>query len=198
MSGTLAPLGIAVLALLVERPMHPYEMSQTLRDRHEDTFVKITTGSLYRQVDRLVDNGLARAVAAERQGNRPERTVYEVTDRGRSRLDRALSEIVRTPQPEYPIFPVALGEAHNLSPERLVADLTARKASLSATLAQFDEGLAKARDRGVHDAYLMAADYTAHTLRSDIAWLIGLVDRLTTQELTWPTTPTSDEAESHP
>jgi len=29
-------LGISVLALLAERPMHPYEMYRLLLDRHED------------------------------------------------------------------------------------------------------------------------------------------------------------------
>ena len=42
----LTPLGLAALALLAERPMHPYEMYQTLVHRREDRNVKVRPGSL--------------------------------------------------------------------------------------------------------------------------------------------------------
>ena len=34
-------LALAVLGLLQERPMHPYEMAATLRERHKDSSFKI-------------------------------------------------------------------------------------------------------------------------------------------------------------
>ena len=35
------PLALAVMALLMERPMHPYEIAQTLRRRGKDATSKI-------------------------------------------------------------------------------------------------------------------------------------------------------------
>ena len=32
------PLALAVLALLFERPMHPYEMAATLKERHKEIY----------------------------------------------------------------------------------------------------------------------------------------------------------------
>ena len=40
-------LALAVLALLYEKPMHPYEISSTLRVRHKEESIKINYGSLY-------------------------------------------------------------------------------------------------------------------------------------------------------
>ena len=40
------PLALAVLALLFERPMHPYEMAATLKQRHKGESIKIRYGSL--------------------------------------------------------------------------------------------------------------------------------------------------------
>ena len=40
------PLALAVLALLFERPMHPYEMAATLRQRHKEDSIKLRYGSL--------------------------------------------------------------------------------------------------------------------------------------------------------
>ena len=54
-----APLAVAVLSLLAERDMHPYEMIQTLRARREDQWVKLRPASLYHKVDGLVARGLA-------------------------------------------------------------------------------------------------------------------------------------------
>lgn len=47
-------LGLAVLGLLLEQPMHPYEMAATLRERNKDTSFKVRTGSLYDVVEALV------------------------------------------------------------------------------------------------------------------------------------------------
>ena len=40
-SAKLTPLGIAVLELLHEKPMHPYEMAQLMRERYVDTRVNV-------------------------------------------------------------------------------------------------------------------------------------------------------------
>ena len=58
---TLTPLAVAALALLAERPSHPYEMYQTLVQRSEDRLVKVRPGSLYHTVDRLEAHGFVRA-----------------------------------------------------------------------------------------------------------------------------------------
>ena len=50
---TLTPLALAVLRLLHERPMHPYEMHQLVRDRGTDFAIKVRAGSLYHAVERL-------------------------------------------------------------------------------------------------------------------------------------------------
>src|SRR5690348_15009877 len=110
----MTPLGISVLALLNERPMHPYEMYQLLIERHEDRIVKVRPGSLYHTVERLVDHECVEATGTGRAGNRPERTTYAITDVGREALTKRVADLIRTPVNEYPAFPVALGEAHNI------------------------------------------------------------------------------------
>ena len=44
MAYQLTSLGVSVLALLRERPMHGYEMFQTLVQRHADRIVKVRPG----------------------------------------------------------------------------------------------------------------------------------------------------------
>ena len=73
------PLALAVLACLHERPMHPYEMAATMRERGKEQSIKLNYGSLYTVVDSLAKHELITAVEARREGRRPgqlERIVY--------------------------------------------------------------------------------------------------------------------------
>ena len=47
------PLALAVLMCLYERPMHPYEVATTLRQRHKNESVRLNYGSLYAVVGSL-------------------------------------------------------------------------------------------------------------------------------------------------
>ncbi|HEV8064303.1 MAG TPA: PadR family transcriptional regulator, partial [Acidimicrobiales bacterium] len=67
------PLALAVLVSLYERPMHPYEVAQTLRDRAKHESVRLNYGSLYSVVDGLEKRGLIRVRETVREGRRPER-----------------------------------------------------------------------------------------------------------------------------
>ena len=87
----LTPLTLAALALLAERPMHPYEMYQLSMQRRDHRLVKIKPGTLYHAVRRLAESGLVAVVSTEREGNRPERTTYEITDAGRDQLQSSVA-----------------------------------------------------------------------------------------------------------
>src|SRR5947209_19661564 len=81
------PLGLAVLGCLSERPMHPYEISTTLRTRGKERSIKLNYGSLYAVVESLQKHGLIASRETTRAGRRPERTVYEITDAGVGELE---------------------------------------------------------------------------------------------------------------
>ncbi len=76
------PLALAVLVCLYEKPMHPYEVAQTLRQRAKQESVRLNYGSLYAVVEVLEKKGFIKATGTVREGKRPERTVYEITDDG--------------------------------------------------------------------------------------------------------------------
>jgi DNA-binding PadR family transcriptional regulator len=183
---TVTPLGIAVLALLAERPMHPYEMYRLLLERHEDRRVKVRPGSLYHTVARMAELDLVEAVGTERDGGRPERTTYRITDAGRDALAERIRTLLATPVNEYPQFPVALGEVHNLPRHEVVELLTVRIRRIEAELAESAMLLRAAAERQVEDAYLLAAHYQRELLTTELEWLTELIARLERKELRWP------------
>ena len=56
-------LALAVLICLYERPMHPYEIATTLRQRNQHESVKLNYGSLYGVVESLKRRGLIKPAA---------------------------------------------------------------------------------------------------------------------------------------
>src|SRR3712207_2304964 len=91
------PLALAVLACLSERPMHPYEISTTLRTRGKESSIKLNYGSLYSVVEALQKHGLITVQATTREGRRPERTVYALTPAGQDEFEDWLAELLSTP-----------------------------------------------------------------------------------------------------
>ena len=96
------PLALAVLALLFERPMHPYEMGVILKQRHKEESIKLRYGSLYTVIELLLRRAFIAARETGRDGRRPERTVYEITPAGRDELRTWMAELIAEPVKEYP------------------------------------------------------------------------------------------------
>ena len=130
------PLALAALACLSERPMHPYEMASTLRERHKDESIKLNYGSLYAVVESLKQHGLIAEQATAREGNRPERTVYAIAAAGRLELIDWLSELLSSPAKQYTQFEAGLCLLSVLAPEDVIALLEQRCRVLELQVAQ--------------------------------------------------------------
>ena len=120
------PLALAVLALLSERPMHPYEMGVILKQRHKEESIKLRYGSLYTVIELLLRRAFIAARETGRDGRRPERTVYEITPAGRDELRTWMAELIAEPVKEYPQFEAALCLLPVLPPDEALALLRQR------------------------------------------------------------------------
>ncbi|BBX45787.1 PadR family transcriptional regulator [Mycobacterium cookii] len=175
MAYQLTALGISVLALLRARPMHGYEMFQTLVERHADRIVKVRPGSLYHVVDRLTEEKLIRRAATIRDGRRPERAVYEITDAGAEALQQRVGQLIGTPVNEFPQFAVALAEIDTLGDDAAVDSVGDRVGALEAQAAE----IMAIRDVGVTPAgYLAAFDYLLAMVQAELTWLRSFADSM--------------------
>jgi len=180
----LTPLGLMVLALLGEGDMHPYEMIRLMRFRRNDRLVAITNGTVYHTVGRLERAGLVAEVGVDREGNRPERTTYRLTDAG----SRAVREWVRRElaQIDRPAdFRIALAEAHNLERDDVIVLLSQRRVALAASHLEHADGRRGARAKGVPAQYLLELEREETLLGAEVAWLDALIQRLEREEFPW-------------
>lgn len=181
----LTPLGVAALALLAERPMHPYEMYQLLMARSEDRLLKVRPGTLYHAVGRLSEHGLVGAAGTDREGNRPERTTYEISEAGRRALASRLEDMLAVPTNEYPGFPLAIAEAHNLPRERVLDLLDRRLEALDSQLRDLERGEQAVTERKIEQKYWIDLCYQQTLLRADIGWIRGFQEDLRTGRIGW-------------
>lgn len=183
--GSLTPLAVMVLGLVLERPMHPYEMVQVLLERKEDRLAKIRPGSLYHTVDRLVRDQLLAVHGTVREGNRPERTVYEVTDAGRGAFASSIAGMLAGSRQEFPELYLGLAEAHGLPRAQVIEMLQQRVASLRAEIDELDVSVACATSQGSHEIFMLDVGCRRATLVAQADWVADLVDRLADGSLPW-------------
>ncbi|GEC75404.1 MULTISPECIES: PadR family transcriptional regulator [Microbacterium] len=180
----LTPMGVMVLALLREGDMHPYEMLRLMRARHDDRLLTITNGTLYHTVSRLHRAGLIDELGIGREGNRPERTIYALTDAGREAVMTWVQrELPRIDRPAD--FRIALAEAHNLERPEVIDLLRARRLALVEDHARHRDGLHAAREKSVPEQVLVEIERQEALLAAELGWLDSLLDRLETQVLPW-------------
>ena len=170
------PLALAVMNLLMERPMHPYEMKLKMKQRGHDQVIRIKGGSIYDTVERLEEGGFITSQAPSREGRRPERTVYEVTETGRDEITDWLRELLAQPVNEYPQFAAALAFFAVLDKEEVVRLLTVRTAMLESQIAATEKGLENwMKTMGIPRLFLVEAEYGLVMNRAELEWVRSLI-----------------------
>ncbi|GHO60496.1 PadR family transcriptional regulator [Ktedonobacter robiniae] len=164
------PLALAVLACLTEHPMHPYEIATTLRERGKDQSIKLNFGALYTVVEALQRHGLISARESEREGRRPERTVYRLTRAGRIELIDWLSELISKPVKEYTQFEAGLSLIPVLPPEDAVVLLEQRCTHLEMEIEQQRSFLQRVVQRGISRLNLIESEYLLALYEAELAW----------------------------
>jgi DNA-binding PadR family transcriptional regulator len=171
------PLALAVLVLLFERPMHPYEIAATLRLRNKGGSIKLRYGSLYTVIDGLQEEGLIEVKETVREGRRPERTIYTLTPAGLKRMREWMHELLGTPVKEYPQFEAALSLLPAVPPDEAIALLEARVGRLSVMCEELRAAIEVAV-KHVEALFLVENEYRLALLEAERQFIEGLIQRI--------------------
>lgn len=169
------PLALAVLGLLTERPMHPYEMSTTLRERAKEESIKLNYGSLYSVVESLQRHELIEVQETIREGRRPERTIYAITDAGRTEFVDWLSNLLAIPVKEYTQFEAALSLMPNLPPDEVLRFLQTRRTRLDTEIVATRAVLDDLARQKLPYLFVIELDYLHEIRRAELAFVDRLV-----------------------
>jgi DNA-binding PadR family transcriptional regulator len=178
-------LALAVMSYLSQGPMHPYQLSRTLRENGDARSIKFTHGSLYMVVEQLAKVGFITEQETTREGHRPERTVYALTDAGRHELRDWLRELVTEPQHEYPHFVAALSLIAALPPGEVVELLGQRLRRLAELRAEIRELVDGALTADVHPLFLIEEEYRLALLDAESAFVQRFIDQINHPDTGW-------------
>jgi DNA-binding PadR family transcriptional regulator len=169
------PLALAVMNLLVEAPMHPYEMKSKMKERGHDQVIRLKGGSIYDTVERLESGGFIQAQETSREGRRPERTVYAITETGREEIMAWLRELLAQPVNEYPQFGAALAFFAALDQDEVVRLLKVRTALLEGQAAGEEKQLKTFMEMGLPRLFLVEGEYGLAMKRAEVDWVRKLI-----------------------
>jgi DNA-binding PadR family transcriptional regulator len=183
------PVALSVLSLLNERAMHPYEMRTLMRERGHDRAFRIRESSVYDTVARLADRGFIEPVEVNREGRRPERTVYSITEAGRDELFDWLWDLASEPPAESPAFAAPLMFIYSLGKDRAIAALQQRTARLEADISASDAFRAVYEENlpGFVRIFGIEEEYTQAMRRAELAWVRATLTDLRDGTFPWPT-----------
>ncbi|TDD12706.1 PadR family transcriptional regulator [Nonomuraea deserti] len=180
-------VGLTVLAMLTVRAAHPYELHRFIVDTHKD-FITGLPRSLYHAVERLAKDELIVPAGTDREGRRPERTVYEITDEGREELATRLRRLLETPDPDRLTFVAAVSLMGCLPLADAQRALRTRGAAIEGILAGLDAHMRALDAGGLPRILMLEIEYEQALYTAELDWITGLLDRLDKGELDWAPT----------
>ncbi|MER7210603.1 PadR family transcriptional regulator [Streptosporangium sp. NPDC000239] len=178
-------VGLTVLALLSVRPGHPYELHRMILDTHKD-YVTGLPRSLYHAIDRLAGEELIVPAETSRQGRRPERTVYRLTEEGRAELTTRLRRLLEEPGPDTRTLNAALSLIGGLSAREAERALLTRAAALESAVFACDAYLRNLRESGLPPVLTLELECERALRGAELDWVRGVLERLASGELAWP------------
>jgi DNA-binding PadR family transcriptional regulator len=182
--GRPSPLGLIILGMLIEEPMHAYRMQKLIRDRGKDTVVNVRQRtSVHQSLDRLLRLGLISVLETAQSDGGPDRTIYKITAQGRRAAKEWLRKILTNVGEEFPEFPAGLSVITLFTPSQAREELEKRAESIRVELSKLDA--AKQAAGGLPRVFLLEDEYRNDILSAELNWLERTIAELQNGALTW-------------
>jgi len=179
-------------------PRHGHRIRRDAEQANVATWGGVSVGALYRELREMDGGGLIEAVRTETEGNRPARTVYDISAEGRRELAILREQAIAEPKQAPDAVAVALAFGGIGESGVVLPLLRARRDVLQREV----EGIAAERARLVAEGVLGAVDVAVfrrgELLRAaEVAWIDETIATLepdakrrvgtTTKQVTKPT-----------
>jgi DNA-binding PadR family transcriptional regulator len=169
---------LVILGLLRKRPLYGYEIKHVIED-HMGDWTSIAFGSIYFALGKLADEGFIEKVTTEQEGNRPSRTIYQITESGQAEFMRLLREVWRGVDRQYFSLDIGLFFMDALPPGETKSYLQGRVAELEGLLRHLDAH--QAEQSGNIEVPQRAHAIFGHSrvhLEAELAWTRDLQERV--------------------
>ncbi|MGH3628218.1 MAG: PadR family transcriptional regulator, partial [Sciscionella sp.] len=149
-----------------------------LKERNKEHSIKLNYGSLYSVVEALRQRQLIAAVETRKEGNRPARTIYEITESGDIELHEWLRELLSTPVKEYPALEAGLSLLPVLPPDMAATLLAQRVSVLTTALTELSCTDRELDEMGFPRLFRIENDYHEAMLRAERDFISDLAEQI--------------------
>lgn len=154
------------------KPMHGYEIKHIIED-HMGDWTDIKFGSIYFSLSKLAEENNIEVVEENRQGNRPSRTIYRITDKGRQEYLRLLRKLFTSDNRTLYSLDIGIFFIKDLPKEEAARYLDEQISKTSETIEYIKKHLEQLRDNPnvPKQADLIVSHSLKHT-EAEYSWLI--------------------------
>lgn len=169
---------LVLLGLLHDRPLYGYEIKQIIEE-HMGDWTSIAFGSIYFALDKLSSEGFVEKVSNEQHGNRPSRSVYQITPAGNTEFLRMLRETWQTVKQEYYEIDICLFFLDRLSMDEVRTYLNTRLDKLKKALQHLEtHETEQFQDPQVPPQAKAIFNHTRLHLKSEVEWTLEVLATL--------------------
>jgi DNA-binding PadR family transcriptional regulator len=163
--------------LAASGPLHGHQIRQQAQNDRTESWTDIQVGSVYGALKRLANEDLIREVRTEKVGNRPERTVYEITPAGQHSLAAIHQTALRDLDRHHDPFDLALAQARHIPEEHLKQIVENRLGAFRVQL-ESQRHAAEHADPYLNEAERMVIQHLIARTEAEIRWHTELAARL--------------------
>ncbi|WP_216363450.1 PadR family transcriptional regulator [Subtercola boreus] len=174
----MSSIRLYILGSLAQRgEMHGHQLRLLAEEEHVHLWTDISVGALYGAIKRLAAEGLIDVVRVEREGNFPERQIYEISDGGREALAGLRLEQLSTLTFRSDPFDLALTRLDGDRLDDVPHIVEGRIRALEVLLEETEEANFRALPY-LTISETFAMEHREHRIRSELDWLRGLLARV--------------------
>ncbi|OQY26042.1 MAG: hypothetical protein B6I34_00760 [Anaerolineaceae bacterium 4572_32.1] len=173
-------IDLLLLGFLMDKPMHGYEINQTIKSEGIDQWFNVSTAAIYYSLSKLRKQGLVAETRYQGSGA-PTKSVYRLTDAGREAFFQAMDETLGSQKRTYFDYDLGVFLLNKVPRDRALALMEKRLEFLQDCATSAQSALLEAQQRGDPPLYLAILEHTALCARVEADWLKSIMRRVSGQ-----------------
>jgi DNA-binding PadR family transcriptional regulator len=164
---------LLLLGLLLDRPMHGYEIYQTIQNEGIDGWFSISAAGVYYSLRKLHEQGLV-VESRQRRGGSASKSIYRLTGNGRSAFMEAMDVELASQEEPCLDYDLAIYLLNKVPVQRALPPLERREAWLARQTGEVRAAISAKRAREGSPLKLAILDHKLRYLEMEKEWLAGV------------------------
>jgi DNA-binding PadR family transcriptional regulator len=165
---------LLLLGLLLDRPMHGYELYQQVQAEGIDGWFHLSAAGIYYSLRKLRDQGLV-AESRQHRGGSSRKSVYRLTEQGRVAFFEALEHELASEEQTYLEYDLAIYLLNRFPLQRAMPQLEKRREFLAERARQVQRAYVAEQNNGSSPLKLAILDHKRRFLEMETDWLADVV-----------------------